>query len=184
MALSSPFERWRADLPKLALVHHPNSVSSQFIKKIRSLSDQDLCGGSVKNHDFAQAARAGLLLATGGLEEAHRIVQELETSEAYYWHGIVHRREPDWSNAQYWFRQLGDHPVFNELTRVINHATSPIKETENAIFPSKAWDPFRFIDLCKDCEKGARSERMVELLALQQCEIEMLLDYCMRKAVH
>ena len=180
MATVSPIERLRSEFPELKLVHDTKRVASQLIQEIHALSNQDLCGGAIQDNDLAQAVRAGFLLAAGGLEEAHGIVQKLETAEAYYWHGIVHRREPDWSNAKYWFRQLGHHPVFDKLTKMINLKSS---DDANAIFPSEEWDPFKFVDLCKACESGNNSEAPDKLLLFQQYEIEKLLEYCLRGAI-
>ena len=134
----------------------------------------------MRDQNMAQVARAGLLLAAGGLEEAHAIVQQLETPEAYYWHGIVHRREPDWSNARYWFRRLGHHVVLDELTNLMK--TDSMISTKES-FPSMKWDPFTFVDLCEKCENGDHPELSGELLILQQCEIGKLLEYCFRRAV-
>ena len=46
------------------------------------------------------------------LDESHRISQSVSTSSGSYWHGIMHRREPDYGNSGYWFRRVGDHPIF------------------------------------------------------------------------
>ena len=54
--------------------------------------------------DMAQACLAGLWLYHDFLDESHSISQEIATSTGSFWHGIMHRREPDPSNAKYWFR--------------------------------------------------------------------------------
>ena len=48
-------------------------------------------------------------------EEAHELVSKSESRECELWHAILHRREPDYSNAAYWFRRVGAHPVFESL---------------------------------------------------------------------
>ena len=180
MSKSTGLEMWRTKLPKLQLVQDDIHVASSFIQEIQRLSYEDLCGGSVRDQNMAQVGRAGLLLAAGGLKEAHGIVQQLESPEAYYWHGIVHRREPDWSNAKYWFRQLGHHVVFDELTNLMK-TDSIISAKES--FPLMEWDPFIFVDLCEKCKNGDEPELAGELLILQQYEIEKILEYCFRRTV-
>ena len=59
-----------------------------------------------------EAAFAGLYLYFGCWTEAHEIAQDVSTPEGSYWHGIVHRQEPDAANSGYWFRQVGAHPDF------------------------------------------------------------------------
>ena len=62
---------------------------------------------------------AGILLLWDFLDESHEISQSMEGKgsprTADYWHGIMHRREPDAGNASYWFRRVGKHPAFRSL---------------------------------------------------------------------
>ena len=41
----------------------------------------------------------------GQWDEAHQIVQSLEEPDAYWIHAYLHRKEPDLSNASYWYRR-------------------------------------------------------------------------------
>ena len=63
--------------------------------------------------------RAGIFQWHDFLNESHTLAQSLEGQGEHqlgdYWHAIMHRREPDYSNAKYWFRQIGDQPIFRQL---------------------------------------------------------------------
>ena len=58
----------------------------------------------------------GLLYASNILGKAHEIFQEAHSSEGSYWHGMLHRREGDFSNALYWIRRAGRIPALAEMT--------------------------------------------------------------------
>ena len=45
--------------------------------------------------------------ARGDWDQAHRIVQDEETSQAAWVHAYLHRVEGDLSNAGYWYRRAG-----------------------------------------------------------------------------
>src|SRR2546426_8473905 len=53
-----------------------------------------------------EGALSGLFLYFSCLEESHEVAQRLKTVEGSFWHGIMHRQEPDPDNAAYWFRQV------------------------------------------------------------------------------
>jgi len=105
-----------------------------------------------------EAAMAGLYVYFSCWDEAHETAQNIETPEGSYWHAIVHRQEPDAGNASYWFRQVGEHPIFPDLAKVA------------AI---ERWDPFAFIRQCQQAAPGA--------LELQRTEWQLLFDYCAAK---
>ncbi len=54
---------------------------------------------------------AGLWLYAGDLDRSHTISQGLEDATGSYWHGIMHRREGDFSNSHYWMRRTVGHPL-------------------------------------------------------------------------
>ena len=119
------------------------------------------------------AALAGLYLYFSCADQAHEVAQSIDTPEGSYWHAIVHRQEPDASNARYWFDRTGAHPVF---ARLLDQA----QEIGWAAF--KTWDPSAFIDLCEAARRqpGSDTERIA--LEIQRAEWRLLFDYCARSA--
>jgi hypothetical protein len=123
--------------------------------------------------DLADCCRAGLWLAFDFQDEAHAISQEVDTAEGSYWHALVHRREPDHSNAAYWLRRVGTHPVFTELARAA---------AELGYGKGAGWDAFAFNDACEAHRgKGDATEEL--LRRVQRAEWELLFAYCYHQAV-
>jgi hypothetical protein len=153
----------------------PNAVAG---KQLRALTLEALFAPqSIRDDDAAKACVAGLWLYHDFLDESHTLSQDIATTEGSYWHGLMHRREPDFGNAAYWFRQVGRHPVF-EMLRT---KAEPLVAAAGVTI-SSPWDPFWFIDLC---EKGYRSQGRDAALArqIQMREWELLFDYCYQRAV-
>jgi len=71
-----------------------------------------------------ELTEAAVWLLAGELDRSHEVSQGIETPEAAYWHGIMHRREGDFWNAKYWFRKVGKHPVFVQLAEQISQHRS------------------------------------------------------------
>jgi hypothetical protein len=133
---------------------------------------------------MAEACRSALWLYHDFIDISHTISQKIETPTGSYWHGIMHRREPDYTNCKYWFRRVGEHPVYPDL----REAAARLAREEGRL-PDKAdfltrqsdWDPFAFIDLCEAAHRG--SVAAVDLCRrIQQREWDVLFDYCYRQA--
>ena len=126
----------------------------------------------------AGAAMAGLWLYFSCFEESHRLSQEIGTPEGSFWHGILHRREPDPGNAAYWFRRVGRHPVFGPLGE--EAAKLAARNQAAGFAPGSRWDPFAFIDFCEAArsQPGSPAERLA--LQVQLVEWQLLFDYCAR----
>lgn len=126
----------------------------------------------------AEAALAGLWLRHGGWDEAHSIAQDLPSAEGSYWHGIVHRLEPDAWNAGYWFRRAGRHPVHEPLAE---QAGALAGQYQEAGFTAPArWDPFAFIGFCEQMRGRPGTPGHKLALAIQEAEWRLLFDWCAR----
>jgi hypothetical protein len=122
------------------------------------------------------ALRAGLFQWHDALDESHECAQSIEGQGRHragdYWHGIHHRREPDYDNAKYWFRRVGSHPIFPELARRADPLIAAAPEWRERLLRD-GWDPFAFVDFCETAATGRNSEWTAAAEQIQ--EIEMLL---------
>ena len=113
-----------------------------------------------------EAALSGLYLYFSCMDEAHQVAQTVHTPDGAFWHGIVHRQEPDPGNARYWFRQVGSHPIFRDLAGCAQALGLHSHDEQGG------WDPFRFIEIC--------GQSMRVALETQRAEWQLLFDYCAR----
>ena len=180
----------RDPLPPLAPREEWDSELTHRIKDIplETLFD----GQSIKDSTMGHAMQSGLLLWNDALDASHTISQGMESKTGSYWHGIMHRREPDYSNAKYWFGRVGVHPTFPALReRVLALLqTDPIKSDSladytGAIEKTEDWDAFRFVDWCQaaDGDKSTQEAVKAFLQTVQVEEIKLLLNYSYQQAL-
>jgi hypothetical protein len=163
----------------------PGTPHPECFEELQCLNEKRAFAGTpVKDPHMAQACLAGIWLYHNYLTESHHVSQSLSTSEGSYWHGIMHRREPDYSNAKYWFRQVKNHPVFPRLHADVQELLSllPHSAPANTLLSQAQWDPFAFVDLCEKCfHSGSYDEALC--LRIQRREWELLFDYCYTRAI-
>lgn len=131
----------------------------------------------VRRNYLGTLAEAGLWLLVDELERSHRVSQNMENYEGFFWHGIMHRREGDYSNAKYWFRRVGSHPVHTKLAAVIGeHASTLAEQLPLDVLTDAAKLPEALVDQCK---LAARRGNLVQSLQ-QICwwEWQLLFSNC------
>jgi len=140
-------------------------------------------GEAYLNRPYVEACRAGLWLYHDFLDQAHEVSQELDDAAGAYWHAIVHRREPDPSNSKYWLRRVGKHAIFpalwaESLALAEEHSQ---RNVARLLEVSGEWDPFAFVDLCAEVQRGDPSQQAL-CEAIQLREWELLFGDCYTRA--
>jgi hypothetical protein len=175
-------------------------ISAMHEKLVNISLDAAFAPHQIANREMAEACLAGLWLRFDFLDESHTISQEIHNPTGSFWHGIMHRREPDYENAKYWFRRVGDHEIFPALCAAARTAVSPklqpdsrrdsgerskdakLDRTSQYLATQDNWDPYRFIDLVASTARcNSPSADFCRQIQLRACRI--LFDFCYRQAI-
>ena len=163
----------------------PGRPNEAVRTRLKKLTVNDLFAPEkFRDLNLGQSCLAGLWLYHDFLDESHKISQDLETAEGAYWHGLMHRREPDFGNSKYWFRRVGPHELFAPLAKSAAELAENSDPHPSAAFlaSGKPWDPFAFIDLCEQSYLGrVPCEQLCRLV--QEQEWRLLFDYCYQHAL-
>ncbi|WP_311764885.1 hypothetical protein [Paenibacillus agricola] len=153
--------------------------------RIAKLSKEGIAANQMP---YVQAVQSGLHLFNESLDKSHTLSQDIHNSTGSYWHGIMHRMEGDYSNAKYWFRQVGGHPIFDTLLQEAKAlytsfdlkliSNSALQSQLHQIASSSAWDPYGFVDLVQQQVTMVQDQHAESLLmAIQRVEMKLLLQY-------
>jgi hypothetical protein len=168
----------------------PNSEAKAALKKLSvdtAFSHARSQGGNTQaaNTEMAACCLAGVWLLHDYVDESHTVSQGIDTTSGSFWHAIMHRREGDFSNAKYWFRNVGQHPTFAALGERA-HVAASLRDTDSSLGETRLhgddWDPLAFVDLCQAVARGQTAAREL-CLDIQQAEWELLFDFCYCEAI-
>src|SRR5438067_13867992 len=130
----------------------PGSPNAAVHEQLTALTiEKAFAGQKIADRDAARCCLSALWLWHDVLDESHKISQDIDTIDGSYWHGIMHRREPDYGNAKYWFRRVPAHPILERLAAAAREQAAKAQLDEPARFlaTQKSWDAFGFVDLCE-----------------------------------
>ncbi|MCA9221502.1 MAG: hypothetical protein KDA71_14325 [Planctomycetales bacterium] len=163
----------------------PGRPNESARSKLDALDFAAIFGGiTVRDRRMANCCLSGLWLLHDFLDTSHTISQSIETTSGSFWHGIMHRREPDYGNAKYWFRRVGKHPIFADLARAAEQEMAQAKPNTlaAAVVEAGDWDSFAFVDACQTASRGSAEQReLCERIAW--AEWRLLFDYCYQQAI-
>ena len=131
---------------------------------------------------------SGILLLWDLLHESHEISQTMEgrgdPRTADYWHGIMHRREPDAGNAAYWFRRVGSHPAFDSLASNLDRWMGEIGAAEDErmlaqrkVVANGSLDPFAVVEMSTQALRKPGQIEDCTLRRIQYLELLNLLAW-------
>lgn len=116
--------------------------------RINEMVDREL-----GNSRSRAAVRALLLLWHDHHDEAHGIVQDMPGRDGSLIHAILHRREPDFGNASYWFHRVPGHPAYPAIASRVSGLLAAAGDQDAALcrrlVKTGEWDALAFVSACE-----------------------------------
>lgn len=150
-------------LPRLGPERRPEAWSIDEVEA--KLSGSGLTG------ETAELVRSMALLWHDHLDESHTVSQGVKSADGSFVHGIMHRREPDYSNASYWFNRVDTHPSFPDIAK---RAAVVLKGSSLERLSYNGWDSLAMIDAVAATREGPAEYELLQ--QVQRVEVEVLLE--------
>ena len=182
----SPFARQvlslnLSDSYRRLVVHGDGNAEAK--KLLSSATPKQMLSGLLRSEDDANAMLAGLWLWLDWLDESHHSSQSLHSATGSFWHAIMHRREGDFSNSQYWYARCQGHPVLQQMANQVGQLLHSLPADKTLLrLMSGGWNPNAFVDLVESIEQDERNPKRAAAISLQQLEWRLLFDHCTRSA--
>ncbi|GAB5406055.1 MAG: hypothetical protein Aurels2KO_42860 [Aureliella sp.] len=121
---------------------------------------------------------SALWLVVGELDRSHSVSQNDPSAVGSFWHGIMHRREGDFSNAKYWFRRVGSHDVHPQLAEQIASYSGFSSEFPLKKLTDSSTLAFDLVDCCQSAA-SSKPQWKEDLALICWWEWQMLLQHCL-----
>jgi len=154
-------------MPSLGPEARESVLSINQCKKMTTEALENANIGRIEGNLILSAA----LLWHDYLDESHTISQSIHTQDGSYLHGIMHRREPDYSNAKYWFHKTGSYSGYDILSVKVE---TILDNTSLSSLTEGRWDPFTMVDSVSQAKHGTCEYELLQ--KVQQAEFQTLLE--------
>lgn len=184
MALYVEIKQQLATRETLPPLYPTQPWQPELSQRILKADDNELFGSTIGNRSTLDACRAGLLLWNDDLEESHHISQSIEDATGSFWHAMMHRREGDAANSQYWWHRVGEHEAFADvyteaMSVLINRSDEQAQEFADVLKRAGTWVPIEFVGRCEMARRGQITGDWLQ--RVQVAEMSALLDWCHRR---
>ena len=114
-----------------------------------------------------------------GMNETGNKMQKNSVDVFVLGDAIMHRREPDYSNAKYWFQAIGNQPTYCKLRSqadaiLASSTAADAPRWRDRLQAGSRWDPFAFVDLCEACAGDETTDLALAARRIQYAEMSML----------